>query len=152
MKFNRSSESAQPFSMGRLLLVSIAALFLEIVLIRWLGTEVKIFAFFQNLSLMVCFLGFGVGCFTSGKRGSLLPSLAAATALVVAVSLPFESWHRILRLMSSVLSFTPDAALWGGVLRLTPQQYYQYFAFSLIVVLGFLMLIAIAMIPLGRWI
>jgi hypothetical protein len=113
---------------------------------------VKIFAFFQNLSLMVCFLGFGVGCFTSNKRGSLLPSLAAATVLVTAVSLPFDSWHRMLRLMSSVLSFTPDAALWGGALKLSPAEYYQYFAFSLLVVLGFLMLIAIAMIPLGRWI
>ena len=55
--------SAQRSSMWRLLLISSAALYLEIVLIRWLGTEVKIFAFFQNLSLIVCFLGFGVAGF-----------------------------------------------------------------------------------------
>lgn len=143
---------AQPSSMWRLLLVSSAALYLEIVLIRWLGTEVKIFAFFQNLSLMVCFLGFGVGCFSSRKRGSLLPSLAAATALVVAVSLPFQPWRYFLRAMSSVLSFTPDAALWGNALQLSRPEYYQLLAVSLLVVAGFLMLIAIAMIPLGRWV
>jgi hypothetical protein len=62
-------------SIWRLFLVSSAALYLEIVLIRWLGTEVKIFAFFQNLTLIVCFLGFGVGCFSSSKRGSLLVSV-----------------------------------------------------------------------------
>ncbi|MGD0731091.1 MAG: hypothetical protein ABR956_07490 [Terracidiphilus sp.] len=138
--------------MWRLLLISSAALYLEIVLIRWLGTEVKIFAFFQNLSLIVCFLGFGVGCFTASKRGSLLPSLGAAATLVVAVSLPFQAWHKLLQMMSSILSSTPDAALWGNALKLSAAEYYQFFALSLAVVFGFLMLIAMAMIPLGRWV
>jgi spermidine synthase len=144
--------ATQPSSMWRLLRVSAAGLYLELVLIRWLGTEVKIFAFFQNLSLMVCFLGFGAGCFSSSKRGSLLPSLAATTALVAAVGLPFQSWHTFLKVMSSVLSLTPDAALWGNVIKFVPGQYYQYLAITLAVVLGFLMLITIAMIPLGRWV
>ena len=43
-----------------LALASMAALFLEIVLIRWISTEVRVFAFVQNLSLIACFLGFGV--------------------------------------------------------------------------------------------
>jgi len=147
-----TTASTQPYSAWRLLLVSFAGLYLEIVLIRWLGTEVKIFAFFQNLSLIVCFLGFGVGCFTAKNRGSLLPSLAAATALVVAVGLPFQSWRFFLKAMSSILSFTPDAALWGNELKLSSLEYYQLLAVSLAVVLGFLMLIAISMIPLGRWV
>lgn len=145
------SESTQPPSMWRLLLVSSAALYLEIVLIRWLGTEIKIFAFFQNLSLIVCFLGFGVGCFSSNKRGSLLPSLAATTALVATVSLPFQSWHIYLKTMSSVLSFTPDAALWGKDTFYQP-AYFQLLVVSLLIVAGFLMLLAISMIPLGRWV
>jgi len=144
---------ARSFSAWRLLLVSSAALYLEIVLIRWLGTEVKIFAFFQNLSLTVCFLGFGVGCFNAKKRGSLLPSLAAATALVVSVNLPFDSWHSYLGAMSSVLSFTPDAALWGNALTVsTKWDYYRHFACSLLIVAWFLLLITIAMVPLGRWV
>lgn len=142
---------AHPFPTWRLLLISSASLYLEIVLIRWLGTEVKIFAFFQNLSLIVCFLGFGVGCFSSNKRGSLLPSLAAITTLVVLVSLPFKPWHNILQAMSSVLSFTPDAQLWGTI-RFYQSSYYQFFAFSLMIVAGFLMLLSIAMVPLGRWV
>lgn len=142
----------QQSSVWRLLLISSATLYLEIVLIRWLGTEVKIFAFFQNLSLMVCFLGFGIGCFNSKKRGSLLPSLVATTTLVVAVSLPIQSWQGFLRTISSVLSFTPDAALWGNALKLTTAGYYQLFAASLLFVAGSLLLIIIAMIPLGRWV
>ena len=156
MTSSKPTQEAQvlvrPSSMWRLLLVSTAALYLEIVLIRWLGTELKVFAFFQNLSLIVCFLGFGVGCFSSRKRGSLLPCLAATTTLVTAISLPLDQWHDFLKNMSSVLSYTPDAALWGHGFKASPHEYYQAFASSLLAVFLFLMIICIAMIPLGRWV
>src|SRR5579862_427093 len=81
-KVEAASQPAGASNAWRLLLVSSAALYLEIILIRWIGTEVRIFAFFQNLSLIACFLGFGLGCFNTKQRGSLLPSLGAITALV----------------------------------------------------------------------
>src|SRR6266446_6654533 len=99
-----SPATAQPVRTSlawRLLLVSSAALYLEIILIRWLGTEVRIFAFFQNLSLIACFLGFGLGCFHTKQRGSLLPSLGAITGLVVVVNLPFHLFRRVLEMMSA---------------------------------------------------
>lgn len=136
----------------RLLLTSSAALYLEIILIRWIGTEVRIFAFFQNLSLIACFLGFGLGCFNARQRGSLFPSLLAVTGLVVLVNLPFEIWRNALVLMSEALSFTPDAALWGATLELTPSQYWTLTAFSALMLSLFLFLLVIAMAPLGRWI
>ena len=148
----RRTSHGQTTSLWRLFLVSSAALYLEIVLIRWLGTEVKIFAFFQNLSLITCFLGFGVGCFSQARRGSLWPSLAATTVLVSLVNLPFQSWHTILRSISSILSFTPDAALWGTRLEISTASYWLAFVSSLAVVAVFLLLICVAMIPLGRWV
>jgi spermidine synthase len=151
-KPTNANSPVQPASLWRLFLVSSAALYLEIVLIRWLGTEVRIFAFFQNLSLIICFLGFGVGCFSQNKRGSLWPSLAATTTLVVAVTLPFQFWHVFLRNMSYILSITPDAALWGHGLELSTSSYWIGFGRSLAVVAGFLLLICVAMIPLGRWV
>ena len=45
-----------------LLLISFVALFLELAIIRWLATEIRIFAYFKNLPLMAAFLGFGIGC------------------------------------------------------------------------------------------
>ncbi len=141
-----------PPSSWRLFLVSTAALYLEIVLIRWLGTEVKIFAFFQNLSLIVCFLGFGIGCFTANKRGSLMPSLLSATALVALVNLPFDNWRLAMRALSSILSFSSDAALWSQKLTLNGGAFYSVFALALLVVLVFLVLLAVTMIPLGRWV
>jgi SAM-dependent methyltransferase len=136
----------------RLLLVSSAALYIEITLIRWIGTEVRIFAFFQNLSLIACFLGFGVGCFNTRQRGSLLPSLVAVTALVALVNLPFQLWRIILTTMSFALSFAPDAALWGADLKLTGSEYWMLTAFSALMLALFLLLLVIAMAPLGRWV
>ena len=44
-----------------LFLISAIALFLELAVIRWLSTEIRIFAYFKNLPLMAAFLGFGIG-------------------------------------------------------------------------------------------
>lgn len=136
----------------RLLVVSLAALYLEITLIRWIGTEVRIFAYFQNLSLIACFLGFGLGCFNAKQRGSLLPSLAAVTTLVVMVNLPSQLWRDNLTAMSSVLSFAPGAALWGGDFKYTEPEYRGLMVFSVLVLTLFLILLVIAMAPLGRWV
>src|ERR1700756_1372104 len=149
----RANEVTERSAMLRLLLISSAALYLEIVLICWLGTEVRIFSYFQNLSLIVCFLGFGVGCFSSKKRGNLLVSLVATTILVSSVSFRFMPWHGFLGSLSSVLSYTPDAALWGSAsFKITASTYAAYFVCSILIVALFLMLLCLAMIPLGRWV
>jgi spermidine synthase len=146
-------ELAQHQGTFHLLLISAAALYLEIVLIRWLGTEVRIFAYFQNLSLIVCFLGFGVGCFSSKQDGNLLVSLGATTALVSFVSFSFMPWHGFLQAISSVLTYTSDAALWGTAnFKITTSDYAAFFACSLLIVALILMLLCLAMIPLGRWV
>jgi hypothetical protein len=136
----------------RLLLVSSAALYLEMVLIRWIGTEVRIFAFFQNLSLIACFLGFGLGCFNSKQRGSLLPSLAAVATLVAIVNLPVQLVQRGVAMMSAALSFSPDAAMWGTSLKLTPSEYWILTVSAVFSLALFLVLLVIAMAPLGRWV
>jgi len=146
------SERAGISNAWRLLLVSSAALYLEIVLIRWIGTEVRIFAFFQNLSLIACFLGFGLGCFNTRQRGSPLPSLVAITALVVVVNLPVPIFRRCMEMMSAALSFSPDAAMWGRVLDLTTAEYWMMTVFSTCILALLLLLLVIAMAPLGRWV
>lgn len=46
----------------RIFCVSFSCLAAEVMLIRWVGAEVHVFAYFKNLILMACFLGMGVGC------------------------------------------------------------------------------------------
>ena len=151
-KESETVKQTESISTWRLFLISSAGLYLEMVLIRWLGTEIKIFAFFQNLTLIVCFLGFGVGCFTSAKRASLWPSLAATTGLISMVALPLRGWHSLLMAMSSVLSYSSDAALWGGIAHLDKHTYAAAFIMYLLIVMVFLFLLCVIMIPIGRWV
>ncbi len=44
-----------------LILISMLSLFCELMIIRWLATEMRIFAYFKNLPLMAAFLGLGLG-------------------------------------------------------------------------------------------
>jgi spermidine synthase len=134
----------------RLFLVSCATLFIEILLIRWIGTEVRIFAYFQNLALVACFLGFGLGCYWAERRRSLLLSLSAMIVVAVLVELPFEGWTQFLEAVSTRLALSPDAAIWGFAHPYVHASVWVLTAASVLVVAGFLMLLVAVMIPLGQ--
>src|ERR1700685_3733465 len=51
-----------------LALVSFLSVYLELIVIRWLASEVRIFAYFKNFPLMAAFLGAGVGCLLAQRR------------------------------------------------------------------------------------
>ena len=72
-----------------ILLVSFIILFQELVLIRWLPSQVRVLAYFPNLILIGAFLGLGAGCLRAG-RGSLLwlwpTSLLTMVGMAVAMS------------------------------------------------------------------
>ena len=62
--------------------ISVIGLFLELLLIRWVSTEIRIFAYLQNTVLVVCFLGLGMGCWDCKKPFALWHILVPLTVLV----------------------------------------------------------------------
>ncbi len=71
--------------------VSCAALFMEMFLIRWVSTEVRIFAYLQNSILVVCFLAMGVGFLGKGVlRGNKAPLLAFSALWAFLTFPPFK--------------------------------------------------------------
>src|SRR5271167_3979544 len=60
--FEAVAGGVERWSPGRLLLASFLTLFAELAFIRWIAVEVRVFAYFKNLALLLCFLGFGLGC------------------------------------------------------------------------------------------
>jgi SAM-dependent methyltransferase len=66
-----------------LFLVSVAGLFLELMLIRWIGSELPIFGFLQNAVLVVCFLGMGMGCWTCRQPVAIRDVLVPLGVLVL---------------------------------------------------------------------
>lgn len=73
-----------------LFLVSFLLLFLELALIRWVSTEVRIFAYFSNMVLLACFLGLGLGCYFANKPNRLYLSLVFLSLLIFLIHLPFK--------------------------------------------------------------
>lgn len=134
-----------------LFFVSFASLYIEVLLIRWIGTEVRVFAYFQNLALIVCFLGFGLGCYRSAAHKPSLFNGAALGGLLILAGWPSLTWRHTLEGISSFLSFSPDAQTWAMV----PNENHSVlrpFLGAVAVISIFLLLIVVTMIPLGQWV
>jgi len=151
-----SSESKPDANLNwRLFWVSFAALYVEIMMIRWVGTEVRVFAFFQNLALIACFLGFGLGCYWSGRHKSLVFfSLLAMVGLTILAKAPLRTWQLFLSVLSARLSISSDAAMWGEIDQAAfgSATWFLIFAASVVAVAIFLLLLVVVMIPLGQWV
>src|ERR1700758_1505928 len=135
-----------------LFLVSFAALYIEILLIRWSGTEIRVFAYFQNLALIACFLGFGLGCYRAGRTKGQLFDAGAVAFLIILVELPVPQWKRVLEGVSSALSYSKDAQLWSAFANTNSESPLIPFFASALFVTGFIYLVVSTMIPLGQWV
>jgi len=91
-------------------LATFGILALELAMIRWASTQIRVFAYFNNLILIGCFLGMGLGVALGKRRPGLVNFTLPALALVSAV-LAFSESLGIVHLRF------PDGAvlLWGGV-------------------------------------
>src|SRR6202022_3238930 len=69
------------FRYSWLALVSLLSLFLEMLMIRWISSEIRIFAYFKNLVLVACFLGFGLGCYLCRRKINVLATVVPLVAL-----------------------------------------------------------------------
>ncbi len=85
-----SSESPPPPGSRRagmrLFALSFTALFLELMVIRWVPSEVRLVAYYANLMLMSSFLGLGIGALVSARNWRLFrifPLVFAADILLL---------------------------------------------------------------------
>lgn len=69
--------------LARMALLSACGLLLELALIRWVGAEVRAFAYFKNFVLIGAFVGFGVGFALGPRPTRLLPLTFVGAALLV---------------------------------------------------------------------
>src|SRR5512139_1155820 len=90
--------------------ISILGLFLETLFIRWVGTEIRIFAYLQNTILVVCFLGIGLGAFTSSQPIEIKRTLFPLTIFLFLMAIPIV--RSSLGLTSEMLSVLGDLVIW----------------------------------------
>jgi hypothetical protein len=70
-----------------LFLVSFLGLFFEMLVIRWLSEEFRLFAYFKNLPLLAAFMGLGIGFAMVRRRENLFPASVPLIALLCALTL-----------------------------------------------------------------
>lgn len=131
-----------------LFLISVVGLFLELMLIRWIGTEVRIFAYLQNTVLVVCFLGLGMGCFTCRQpvtaRDVLLPWLL----LTVLFAIP--TTHSVFRSTSELLSVLGDLPIWYQEVSTDPWRTTSHVGLGLALTFCLMAVLWEIFLPVGR--
>ena len=129
-------------------LISVLGLFLELLFVRWIGTEIRIFAYLQNTILVVCFLGLGLGMFTSSKPIQIRQSLIPLTVLLslMAVTITRSTLGRI----SEMLSVAGDLVIWSGGEASDTNQRIILMLGGLVLTYGVLILIVDMFVPIGR--
>src|SRR5579864_1873424 len=99
------------WSLWELLLASFLTLFAELAFIRWIAVEIRVFAYFKNLALLLCFLGFGIGCALARSRIRWLTSCTALFGLLLVARWPYQ---KALEGLSQNLGAAADVNIWGG--------------------------------------
>lgn len=133
-------------SLTRIAAISALILFLEMLLIRWVGTEVRVFAYLQNAVLVATFLGLGLGCRSARRPIAILPAVLALTVLAVLVLDPLG--FGVSEALTRGLTGFADSVVWGNTRSSASGP---LMGLSLVMTLMQLSAIAIAFVPLGRW-
>jgi spermidine synthase len=130
-----------------LFLISAAGLFLELLLIRWVSTEIRIFAYLQNCVLVVCFLGLGMGCWNCRKPFALRDLLIPLAGLVVLLSVPITRYG--LGRITGMFSGFSDMVVWDWSVK-TGWEVIAHPALGMALTLLLMALIWDTFVPVGR--
>ena len=135
------------FSYRQLVLVSFLGLFLEMLMIRWVSSEVSIFAYFKNFVLVACFLGFGLGCYLCRRRVRLIAFMAPLLLLTIVLKAPIPPLREALDALPLLLGGGVDVNVWG-VPAVPPN--WAGMALAMAVVVPLFAVVATSFIPFGQ--
>ena len=141
-------EPHEPRLYLKLFLLSVVMLYLELMLIRWISTEIRIFAYFKNLVLIACFLGMSLGCLLAHRRNISFHWIHYfALALCSIVVVPSFFVPNLYGVVSSLLGDFNDLATWSGGFSEGHSVVWRYLAVLVLLVL--FGLIALLFVPMG---
>jgi len=142
-----TKRNAAQISMS-LFAISVVGLFLELLLIRWVTTEIRIFAYLQNTVLVVCFLGLGMGCWDSRKKFVLRDLLVPLVILAGLLALPPTRIY-LGNSITDLLSAASGHEIWDPT-QLNGLQRVAGGIFGLALTFGMMFLLWATFVPVGR--
>jgi Spermine/spermidine synthase domain len=133
-----------------LLLISIVGLFLELLMIRWISSEITIFAYFKNFVLIACFLGFGLGAHLCRQPINLLATLAPMVYFAVVIKLPWPALRSLMQRFTALLGATTEVDVWGVPTLPWNLETLSGLAVMLALVIPLFALLSLVFIPIGQ--
>jgi spermidine synthase len=88
-------------------------MFFEMMIIRWVSSEIRIFAFFKNFVLVACFFGFGLGCYFSERRVNLVALFIPLVLLCLLIKLPWFGLRKLIAILPKLLGSSTEVTIWG---------------------------------------
>lgn len=135
------------FSYRQLILVSLLSLFLEMLTIRWVSSEIRIFAYFKNFVLVACFLGFGLGCYLCRRTIRLAAMISPLLLLTIILKTPISPLRRTMAALPMLLGGGVEVHVWG--VPAMPASWPDMLL-AMVVVVPLFAVISTAFIPLGQ--
>ncbi|HUJ11026.1 MAG TPA: hypothetical protein VL171_13460 [Verrucomicrobiae bacterium] len=116
------------------------------MLIRWIGTEVRIFAYLGNLLLIACFCGTGLGCLLASRPLALTRLSVNLLLLTLLVANPFH-WQRVdLTRLTHWLAGLEDSPLWADAFESSGRS-----IFGAMIMIGVVLyLVVFTFVPTGQ--
>jgi spermidine synthase len=145
-----SLQSLGRYSSLRLILVSALGLFLELLMIRWISSEIRVFAYLKNYVLVSCFLGFGLGCYLCRRKLNLIAFLVPLLTLVFLLKFPWEPLRNLMSALPSYLGTASEVDYFGiPTIPLTWLSLMGLFA-AIAVTIPLFILNAMVFVPIGQ--
>ena len=135
----------ETWSLPALFLASALTLFAELALIRWVATEIRVFAYVKNLALLLCFLGFGLGCALARETPRWKTAVKALLGLILIVRFPVYG-ARVMEDLSQLLGAARDVQIW----RASAEREWGLFLLASVITVVLLLLITYIFVPLGQ--
>ncbi len=133
-----------------LLIISVAGLFLEMLLIRWVSSEITIFAYFKNFVLIACFLGFGLGAYLCRQPINMLATLGSMVYFALIIKLPWGALRDLVHTLTGMLGATTEVDVWGVPTLPWNVETFAGLAVTLAVVIPMFALASLIFIPIGQ--
>lgn len=146
-QFDLRFEELGGFTYLRLALISALSLFVEMMMIRWVSSEIRIFAYFKNLVLVACFLGFGLGYYRCRRRVQLMAFIAPLLLLTILLKTPIPWLRKLLTELPALIGDGNEVHMWAAGTAL-PTTWKALF--PVIIIAALFTVVATAFIPFGQ--
>jgi Spermine/spermidine synthase domain len=136
------------FSYRRLFILSVLGLFLEMLMIRWISSEIRIFAYYKNFVLIACFLGFGLGCALCRRRVYPLATALPILFFTIFVASPIPGMRDGVLNLTTLIGMTSQVQIWGVTM---PEAFsYSALAVAIVAVAPLFASIVFSFVPIGQ--